>query len=143
MKSHASITAFYLETLLLVVVFVSVLLVLTDVFGRSRAQSANAGDVNCAVTLAQNTAEAFAAAENEDRLREILADAVCDDSLLRFAYDKDLTPDPDGFFVVELTWRSEPQTGGVLDYADITVRRADSGTVLYTLNTAQFRKGGQ
>ncbi len=143
MNKHASLTAFYVETLLLVLAFVFVILVLTDVFGRSRVRSAEAADLNAAVTLAQNTAEAFAAADSPDRLGELLSGTSDGTSLVQAAYDRGLAPDPDGIYTVELLWRSEPQTAGTLDYADITVRRADTGNVLYTLQTAHFRKGGQ
>ena len=39
MKRNGHITAFYLETLLLIVVFIGIILVLTQVFGLGRVQS--------------------------------------------------------------------------------------------------------
>ena len=43
-KNH--ITAFYVETLLLILVFITIILVLTHVFGLGRAQSAAARELN-------------------------------------------------------------------------------------------------
>ena len=58
MKKNGPITAFYLETLLLIVVFIGIILVLTQVFGLSRTQSREARRLTDAVILAQNGAEA-------------------------------------------------------------------------------------
>ena len=44
MRRHEHITAFYIETLLLIVVFVSIILVLTGVFGLSRRRRGKAFD---------------------------------------------------------------------------------------------------
>ena len=62
MKKNGHITAFYLETLLLIVVFIGIILILTQVFGLGRVQSVEAGRLTDAVILAQNAAEAVSAA---------------------------------------------------------------------------------
>ena len=68
MKRNHAVTAFYLETLLLIVVFLGIILVLTQVFGLARIQSASARQLTEAVTLipgliglryAHNTGMAF------------------------------------------------------------------------------------
>ena len=58
MKKHSHITGFYLETLMLIVVFVLIILVLTQVFGLAQMQSTRAKHLNGAVVLAQTAAEA-------------------------------------------------------------------------------------
>lgn len=73
MKNRQHITAFYLETLLMIVVFLSIILVLTRVFGRARAQSARAQALTQAVTLAQSTAEAVSASRDPQELCGILS----------------------------------------------------------------------
>ena len=63
MKRNGHITAFYLETLMLVVVFLGIILILTRIFGIGRVQGSEAAHLSRAVTLAQNAAEAISAAE--------------------------------------------------------------------------------
>ncbi len=70
MKKH--ITAFYLETLALVLAFLGVLLVLTQVFGAARAQSEQAGRLTEAVGIAERAAEAVAAADSLEDVRALL-----------------------------------------------------------------------
>ena len=72
MNKKEHITAFYLETLLMIAVFISIILVLTRVFGSARAQSARAKHLTEAVTLAQNTAEAVSASGSAKELRALL-----------------------------------------------------------------------
>ena len=52
MKKNGHITGFYLETLLLIVVFIAIILVLTQVFGLAQVQSVRAKQLTEAVTLA-------------------------------------------------------------------------------------------
>lgn len=72
MKRKQHITAFYLETLLMIVVFISIILVLTRVFGSARLQSVEAKRLTAAVTLAQNTAEAVSASGSPQDLLDLL-----------------------------------------------------------------------
>ena len=72
MKRKQHITAFYLETLLMIVVFISIILVLTRVFGSARVQSVEAKRLTAAVTLAQNTAEAASASGSPQDLLDLL-----------------------------------------------------------------------
>ena len=57
MKQRRHLTAFYLETLIMILVVIGILLVLTQVMGSSRNQSARAKRLTEAVVIAQNTAE--------------------------------------------------------------------------------------
>ena len=66
------VTSFYVETLILILVFVAVILALTQVFGLAKKQSEEARLLTSAVTLAQNAAEAFSAADSAESLRALL-----------------------------------------------------------------------
>ena len=68
MRKH--ITSFYMETLLLILVFVAVILILTQVFGAARVSGTAAADLTRAVRLAANAAEAVSASDrSEERAR--------------------------------------------------------------------------
>ena len=56
--------SFYVEALLMILIFVTVILVLTGVFGAARSQSAEAKRLSQAVTLAANAAEAVSAVDS-------------------------------------------------------------------------------
>lgn len=146
MKKHGEITAFYLETLLLILVFVAILLVLTQVFGLGRMQSAEARSLTDAVSLAQNTAEAFAAAESPEELLRLLDAEGCasllpDTAGVEARYDAALRPAADGCYLVQTLWLSEPDESGVLVSGTILVFRSSGGEELYRLETAAYHEG--
>ena len=66
MKKYSHITGFYLETLILITVFVSIILVLTQVFGLAQLQSTRARQLTGAVALAGNAAEEVSASISEE-----------------------------------------------------------------------------
>lgn len=121
MKRKQHITAFYLETLLMIVVFISIILVLTRVFGSARVQSVEAKRLTTAVTLAQNTAEAVSASGSPQDLLDLLNEknnailrtaGAADDTastVITALYDENLQP-------VELTQQmaEQPQSMGTL-----------------------------
>lgn len=122
MKKH--ITAFYLETLALIVMFLGVLLILTRVFGMSRAQSERAGQVTSAVNLAERAAEAVASSDSLDDVKAFFdtdAAAAVRGGVLEIE-DEDLR--------AEVTW--EPD--GALIRSRITVYCGESE--VYSLQTA-------
>lgn len=137
------ITAFYLEALLLIVVFVGIILVLTSIFGLSKARSSDAKLLTNAVSLAQNTAEAVSAADSPEALLALLdegnAELVDADGQTSVCarYDADMTPDPAGAMRVEATWQPEEGAAGTL--VSSTIRVLCEGTEpVYTLDTAIF-----
>ena len=67
-NKHAHVTAFYLETLLMILVFVAVILMLTQVFGQSRKLSAEAGYLSDAATISESVSAAVRASEDEEQL---------------------------------------------------------------------------
>ena len=64
MKKRGEITAFYVETLLMVLVMIGILLVLAKVFGLAKGESVRAKRLTEAVTLAASTAEVLSAEED-------------------------------------------------------------------------------
>ena len=145
MKKNGHVTAFYLETLVLILVFVSIILVLTHVFGLARAASGEARLLTNAVTIAGNAAEAFSAAESPEELCEMLneaenAELVSEDgtSVLLVRYDRNMHPASGGDLLLKLSM--EPEDLG-LTRAAIRVYWKDSAEPVYTLPTAVYRKG--
>ena len=146
MKRNGSVTAFYLETLLLIVVFIAIILVLTSVFGLGRAQSARAAQLTDAVCLAQNAAEAVSASTSAEELLTLLnengnAASAGDTAGVTARYGRDLRPDPDGVYSVQVSWLPEPDERGTFVRSEILVRRGGDPAPLYRLETAAYHKG--
>ena len=141
MKNKEHLTAFYLETLLLIVVFVGIILVLTQVFGLSRKRSGEALALNSAVCLSQNAAEAFLAAETEEEFVSLLNEngnaAEQEENCLTASYDLSMNPDPKGEMVLSFTWKSEEN--GVT-YGSCRVLW--EGKEIYSLETGAAGKEG-
>lgn len=160
MKSkHEHITAFYIETLLLIVSFVLVILMLTNVFGLGKRESSRAQDLTNAVRLAETGAEAFAAAEGPAELAEILDEGNVTlastssqypvppkdrlPALIFAYYDKDLQPVPEDQSVYRLviSWTPDDKTASgdsVLANGTVSVNRTGSDEDLYSLDTAVY-----
>ena len=144
MTKREHITGFYLETLLLIVVFVAIILVLTQVFGLSRAQSAEAKMLTNAVCLAQNAAEAVSAAESSEELLSLLdeggnARAGEKESVL-VTYDDDMRPAAEGPVTVEVTWETADGDARMV-YSTVSVWRSGAPEPVYTLHTASYLEG--
>ena len=132
------VTSFYVETLILIVVFVAVILALTQVFGLAKKQSEEAKLLTGAVTLAQNAAEAFSAADSAESLLSLLdegGNAVLEGGTVTASYGADMRPDPDGVLRVEIERFSESRRT-----AEGTVRvvRRDTGEEIYSIGTAAY-----
>ena len=155
MKRKEHITAFYIETLILILVFVGIILVLTQIFGIARRKSVEAEEKTSAISLCQNAAEAFAAADSGQELLDLLN--VKENAELEVTgdrrgrieagYDRDMTPNARGKLRLALVWEpdtvSEKETAGqekVLLRATITAKRGELS--LYTLETAAYGKEG-
>ena len=138
MKKHSRVTAFYCEALLLIVVFVSILLVLTQIFGLGRRKSEQARLKNNAVCLCANAAEAVSCADSPEALAALLDEGgnvrASGEGRLLASYDADMHPDPAGRFVLELQWSEEPGPGGTLARAEISACY-NGGEPLYRLET--------
>ena len=132
------VTSFYIETLILIVVFIAVILALTQVFGLAKKQSEEAKLLTGAVTLAQNAAEAFSAADSEETLFALLDEGGNADrrgGMVTASYGADMQPDPDGILRVEIERISAtPQTAA----GTIRVIRQDTGEEIYSIETAAY-----
>lgn len=135
-------TSFYLETLLLVLIFVGVLLVLTQVFALGKRESRSARDLTDAVILASNAAEAMAASMNEGELLALLNEngnaELAGEGLIRARYDGRMAPDPAGATVLELRYAPEGDRGFVR--GTVTVCCEGEPAALYELDAAAIWK---
>ena len=146
MKKQSHITGFYLETLMLIVVFVLIILVLTQVFGLAQMQSTRAKQLNGAVILAQNALEAVSASETPEELLKLLNDndnavLMADTAGVTACYDRDLNPDAEGNYRVDVTWLPEETENGILVHSVAEVRCDDAEAPVYRLETERFRTG--
>lgn len=147
MKRNGSTTAFYFETLLLIVVFLAIILVLTQVFGLARIQSASAEQLTDAVTLAENAAEAVSYCDSAESLRQLLnerdnAAALPDGCGVVAYYDESLQPDAAGVFRVEISWNGEESGEGSLVRSEIRVLHGKTAREVYRLETAAWKEAG-
>mgnify|MGYP007101846402 CR=1 FL=1 len=136
-----NITTFYVETLLLIAVFIAILLVLTQVFGGAKVQTTQARLLTNGVCLAENAAEAFSRSDSPETLAALLdqnGNTGQEGQTLTAAYDADMTPDPDGMLVVSVVWDPNPTQTGTLVSGQIQVLRRDTGDLVYSLETAVF-----
>ncbi len=136
MKVKKHITSFYIETLILVLVFVAVILTLAQVFGLAKKQSEEAKMLTAAVTVAQNAAEAFSVSDNDEKLLSLLdenGNAEITGGTVEAYYRADMTPDRSG------SLRGSGERKAVSPFFSegaIRVFRADTGEEIYSLNTA-------
>ncbi len=146
MKKNGQITGFYLETLLLIVVFIAIILVLTQVFGLAQVQSSGARELTDAVILAGNTAEAVSMSRTVNELLEILnengnAELLLDNTGLSVRYGTDRKPDPEGIYRVNVNWLPEESDSGTLIRSLIQVCCRERQAPVYELETEVFLQG--
>ena len=144
-ERNGHITAFYLETLLLIVVLIAMILVLTQVFGLAQRQSTQAQRLTDAVALAGNAAEAVSASDSEEELFQLLnenenAVRMKDPAGVTAAFGKTLQPDPAGSYHVEVSWYPEETQNGVMIHSVILVRFDNAEEPIYRLETESFRQ---
>ncbi|MCR2047457.1 hypothetical protein NSB25_09215 [Acetatifactor muris] len=139
------ITSFYMETLVLALIFIAVILVLTKVFALSGQMSGKAKVLTNAVHLAENAAEALAASDSLEMLAVLLeedgnVEILRQDGqeVLQARYDEKMKPAADGSFLVEVLWVPEAGNENGLTQGVINVSREDSGEQLYMLKTAVY-----
>ena len=136
-------TAFYLETLLLIVVFIGIILVFTWIFGLGKAQSGEAKLLTNAVTLAEKGAEAVSAADSPEALMALLNEDGNVEALpgvegVAAYYDSDMRPDADGGLRMEVTWLPESTGKGTLVHSTVSVINARTDKNVYSLETAVY-----
>ena len=142
MKERHRITGFYLETLLLIVVFIAIILVLTQVFGLGKRQSSQAELLTNAVCLAQNAAEAVSASDSPEAVAALLnrgENARVVSGYVQAGYSRDMTPESGDApaLLVRIGW--EPTAGDEqMIHSTIQVFHSGQQEPLYTLETAVF-----
>ena len=144
MKKYSHITGFYLETLILITVFVSIIHVLTQVFGLAQLQSTRARQLTGAVALAGNAAEAVSASISEEELLQLLnendnAAPMSDGAGVTARYDSNLRPDAGGTYRVDVTWTPEETGQGTMIHSTIRVCCGETEDPVYDLETESFR----
>lgn len=142
MRNKQGITAFYMEMLVLILVFIGVILMLTRMFALSKEQSSQAQVLTRAVCLAENAAELLSGADSAEELYLFLDEngnaEKFDNGTLRARYDLDMTPSSSGEFWVDMTW--DEQDGLVT--SEIAVYWWGEEDPVYTLRTAAYGGGG-
>ena len=141
MTKREHITGFYLETLLLIAVFIAIILVLTHIFGLSQAQSAEAKALTNAVCLAQNAAEAVSASSGPEELMALLDEngnvRPGEKQSVLAAYDADMRPDAEGPLTVEVTWEPTERDERMV-YSTVFVWNEGMAEPVYSLRTAAY-----
>ena len=139
MKEKLHSTSFFVETLLLIVVFIAVILALTQVFGAAAAESSRSGELTEAVLLAENAAEAVSASRSPEGLCAALngnGNASLSAEGVTARFGTDLLPDAAGPYELRVSWEPEAEALPCLVDSRIEVRR--EGRSLYVLKTAVF-----
>lgn len=141
------ITGFYVETLVLIAVFICIILVITQAFGAAKVKSTEAKLLTNSVALAENAAEAMSASADIEELAGLLdrGNIRLDSggSQVEARYDRDMNPDPDGELKVTVQWSPVGPAGGDdgarvpdMAYGHISVTDTVSGKEIYSLDTA-------
>lgn len=145
-KRH--ITSFYIETLVLVAVFLPMVLVLARVFALSGDLSGKAERLTQAVHLAENAAEAVAASESLDTLQALLEEdgnvRVSQEGAqgsLQAWYGNGMEPVSGGEFRVEVSWLPVAAARGSFVESTVRVYWMEEAEPLYVLETAVYLDG--
>lgn len=146
MEKKQHITAFYLEALLLIVVFIGMILVLTQVFGMGQLQSNQAKLLTGSVHIAENAAELFAGTDNAQDLLDSLNEkenAEWSDegqTALQVRYNRQFNPDRDGDIILSMTWEPEKEATGTMVKSRISVSVSSDSNPIYEIETASFKE---
>ena len=146
-NKNSRTTLFYMETLVMTAVFIVMMLILIQVFARSKQMSLQARVLTYAVHLAENAAEAVSASDSAEKLYLLLDEGgnICwlegrSVTMLRVQYNGEMKPVQSGRFWVDVTWVPENGSGeSRLVKSTITVYW--DGEEVYTLDTAVYTGG--
>lgn len=146
MKEKGHNTAFYIETLVMIIIFVVIILVLTKVFAMAKIDSTQAQRLTDAVSLAQNTAETVQASDSRHELLTLLDEggtAKITDGKVIALYNKEKKPDKNGVYKVTVTWKPEKTKQGKFVSSNIKVFYKDAKKASYSMKTEVYVKGGR
>ena len=141
MKKQEHITAVYVETLLLILVFIAIILVLTHVFGLGKVQSSRARLLTNAVCLAENAAEAVAASDSPEAVAALLDEGgnvrILDSGLVEADYSSRMEPELTGVpgLRVLISWEPTAEDPQLVD-STISVYGGGKMDAVYELHTA-------
>lgn len=144
MRKSRGGAAFYVETLLLVLFLLASLTVLVQMLGAAKRTSREAKELSCAVGIAQNAAELFAASGSKEDFVGLLDAAKAADGTLYAAFDAQGSPAESGtqtVYLLEAALDEAAQQAGVMLTAHFTVTAADRGETLYELDTQKYIGG--
>ncbi|MBQ7599548.1 MAG: hypothetical protein IJU57_02630 [Clostridia bacterium] len=145
------ITGFYVETLILIGVFICIILLITQAFGAAKVRSTEAKLLTNSVILAENAAEAMSSCSGAEELYRLLdkGNARFDPagSTVAAYYDRDMNPDPEGTLRLTLQWTGAgaasdddaPETSGQETGAargHIIVTDISAGREVFSMDTA-------
>ena len=148
MRKTRGTTAFYLETLLLILFLLASLTVLVKVMGTAKQMSRAARELSASAGIAQSAAEQFAASTGDGQLAEMLGAQQAEDGALTAWYDAaglPLAPAQGAgaaAYQLELFLERTPQGTGTMRSVRLVVLRAADGTQLYELYTQKYQPGG-
>ncbi len=128
MRDKRHFTSFYVETLILVIVFMLIILVLTRVFGAARTMSADAADLSRAVRIAENIAESVSSRNNGGADPLSSSNAALPPESMR--YDGAMRQSEDGEYLAEVSYEYD----GMVTVCHIEISRG--GRSIYSLDTA-------
>jgi len=162
MNEHRSMTPFYLETVLIGIIFVLVISVLAQAFSQARIETQQAEKLTNAVCLAQNAAEAVGAADSKEALAQLLSENGNTElrenepgqAAVYAFYNSDMQPvtkeeaslivarhdDEESVLLVRTTWEPSESDTGTFVNSDIAVYCDASTKPLYTLHTGAYLK---
>ncbi len=91
MSDRRAVTDFYVETLMMILVFIGIMMVLTRIFVLSKAQENKARNLTRAVTIAANVAEGLSLSDDiEKEMNEIgLTGSLTEDTQEKKIYEGD------------------------------------------------------
>lgn len=145
MTDRKSATAFYLETVIMIIIFVLIILVLTRAFGEAKLESTEAARLTNAVCLAQNAAEALEASDDENELMDLLNEAENASwnegspvTSLRVFYDRDMNPSAEGDTWMDVTWEPDERDAGTFVKSSITVYDSLHKEPVYHIDTGVY-----
>ncbi len=146
MNRQKHITSFYIETIVMILIFVMVILILTQVFGASRKESVEAMRLTDAVCLAENAQTAVTASGSASELAELLDNGnetlreESGQTVIDCFYDRDLKPSKEGAYRLTVTWKQKAgQEGFVPGTIEVYYQNEDLPT--YSLDTGVYVKG--
>ena len=161
MNGQRHMTAFYLESVLIGIIFVLVISVLAQGFSQARIESQEAEKLTNAVCLAQNAAEAVGAADSKDVLTQLLdengnaelRENAAGQAAVYAFYDGDMQPvtkeeaskivrdhKAESVLMVKATWEPADSGTGTFVNSNIAVYCDASKEPLYTLHTGVYLK---